>query len=118
MTMTRYVIDIDSLLDKMFAVKKHVLPANRRSVEQYLDMIWSPITELTTGFRRIERSYVVEERFQAYVDAEESRLREALEDINYEIDAANTLQLVMGSGRVEKVRLNTVRPPDICLTWL
>ncbi|KAL1937671.1 hypothetical protein VTO73DRAFT_12946 [Trametes versicolor] len=102
MTMTRYVIEIDSLLDKMFAIKKHVLPANRRSVEQYLDVIWSPITELTTGFRRIERNDVVEERFQPYVDAEENRLRDALQDIKYDIDAADILQLVTGPGRVEK----------------
>ncbi len=106
MTMTRYAIEIDNLLDKMFALKKHVLPANRRSVEQYLDVVWSPITELTTGFRRIERSEVAEERFQSYVDAEESRLRDALKDINYDIDAADILQLVTGPGRVEKVRLN------------
>lgn len=112
MTMTRYVTEIDNLLDKMFTVKNRVLPANRRSVDEYLDVAWSPITELTTGFRRIERSAVVEERFQAYVDAEENKLREALEDINYNIDASDILQLVVGSGRVEKVWLNTAPLSD------
>ncbi|KAI0820569.1 hypothetical protein BC628DRAFT_1329894 [Trametes gibbosa] len=102
MTMTRYATDINNILDKMFAVKAHILPANRRFVEQYLDVVWSPITELTTGFRPIERNDVVEDRFRSYVDAEEKRLRGALEDISYDIDAADILQLVTGPGRIEK----------------
>ncbi|KAL7286008.1 hypothetical protein ACG7TL_001125 [Trametes sanguinea] len=102
MTMTRYVVDIDHILDKMFAIRSHVLPANRRSVERYLDQVWSPITELTTAFRRAERNDVVEDRFRDYVQAEENRLREGLEQARYDIDAADTLQLVTGPGRIEK----------------
>ncbi|KAH9855711.1 hypothetical protein C2E23DRAFT_723446 [Lenzites betulinus] len=102
MTMTRYTTEINDILDKMFAVKAHILPANRRFVEQYLDVVWSPITELTTGFRPIERNDVVEDRFRSYVDAEEKRLRDALEDIKYDIDAGDILQLVTGPGRIEK----------------
>ncbi|CDO69805.1 hypothetical protein BN946_scf184803.g3 [Trametes cinnabarina] len=95
MTMTRYVVEIDHLLDKMFAVKSHVLPANRRAVERYLDQVWSPITELTTAFRRAERNDVVEDRFRDYADAEEDRLREGLMGVKYDIDAADTLQLYL-----------------------
>ena len=108
MTMTHYVIEIDRILDKMFAVKPHVLPANRRSVELYLDQIWSPITALTTGFRRADRNDVLEERFQSYVLAEEDRLRDALERVRYDIDAPDTLQLITGPGRIEKVRCASV----------
>ncbi|KAI0353281.1 hypothetical protein OH77DRAFT_1407600 [Trametes cingulata] len=102
MTMTHYATEIDQLLDKMFAVRRHVLPANRRSVEQYLDGVWSPITQLTTGFRRAERNDVVEERFRDYIVMEETRLRGALECVRYDIDAPDTLQLVTGPGRIEK----------------
>ncbi|KAI8969692.1 hypothetical protein BD414DRAFT_518441 [Trametes punicea] len=102
MTMTRYVVETDHILDKMFSLKAHVLPANRRAVERYLDRVWSPITELTTAFRRAERNDVVEERFRSYVSAEEDRLRTALESVRYDIDAADTLQLVTGPGRIEK----------------
>ncbi|KAI9062327.1 hypothetical protein FKP32DRAFT_1612624 [Trametes sanguinea] len=102
MTMTRYVVDIDHILDKMFAIKSHILPANRRSVERYLDQVWSPITELTTALRRAERNDVVEDRFRGYVQAEEDRLREGLEQARYDIDAVDTLQLVTGPGRIEK----------------
>ncbi|OSC97068.1 hypothetical protein PYCCODRAFT_1472108 [Trametes coccinea BRFM310] len=48
MTMTWYVVDIDHILDKMLAIRSHVLPANRRSVERYLD-------QLVTGPGRIEK---------------------------------------------------------------
>ncbi|KAI0668784.1 hypothetical protein C8Q78DRAFT_1081152 [Trametes maxima] len=102
MTMTDYAAKIDNILGKMFAVKSHVLPANRRSVDQYLDSVWSPITELTTGFRRAERNDVLEERFESYVTSEENRLRDALAGVRYDIDAADTLQLVTGPGRIEK----------------
>ncbi|KAI0770883.1 hypothetical protein BD413DRAFT_613421 [Trametes elegans] len=102
MTMSRYASEIDHLLEKMFSVKSHILPANRRSVERYLDSVWSPITELTTAFRRVERYDTVAERFQSYVDAEETRLREELARMRYDIDAADTLQLITGPGRIEK----------------
>ncbi|KAI0653783.1 hypothetical protein C8Q70DRAFT_1059002 [Cubamyces menziesii] len=102
MTMTHYVIEIDRILDKMFAVKPHVLPANRRSVELYLDQIWSPITALTTGFRRADRNDNLDDRFRDYASAEECRLRDALERVRYDIDAPDILQLVTGPGRIEK----------------
>ncbi|TBU41129.1 hypothetical protein BD309DRAFT_868889 [Dichomitus squalens] len=102
MAMTHYVVQIDHLLDKMFAVKSHVLPANRRFVERYLDSVWSLITELTTGFRRAEWNDAMRENFQSYVVDEENRMRERLETIRYDIDAADTLILVTGPGRIEK----------------
>ena len=103
MAMTHYVIQIDKLLEKMFAIKPLVLPANRRFLERYLDSIWSPVTELTMGFRRASWSAELRERFESYVLVEEERMREQLEDIRYDIDAADTLSLVIGPGRIEKV---------------
>ncbi|PIL29997.1 hypothetical protein GSI_07908 [Ganoderma sinense ZZ0214-1] len=102
MAMTHYVVQIDQLLNKMFSVKSLVLPANRRFIERYLDAIWSPITELTLGFRRAEWSEVMREKFERYVVEEEDRMREKLETIRYDIDGADMLTLVTGPGRIEK----------------
>ncbi|KAI0762326.1 hypothetical protein C8Q74DRAFT_143012 [Fomes fomentarius] len=102
MAMTHYAVQIDSLLEKMFTIKSLVLPANRRFVEKYLDSVWSLVTELTTGFRRAEWSDALRERFQSYVLAEEEKMREQLEIVRYDIDAADTLLLITGPGRIEK----------------
>lgn len=103
MAMTHYAVQIDNLLEKMFAIKSLILPANRRFVEKYLDSVWSLVTELTTGFRRAEWSDALRERFQSYVLAEEEKMREQLEIVRYDIDAADTLLLITGPGRIEKV---------------
>ena len=103
--MTRYIVQIDQLLNKMFAVKSLVLPANRRFVERYLDAVWTLITELTLGFRRAEWSDAMREKFESYVVEEEDRVRRKLETIRYDIDGADTLILVVGPGRIEKVLL-------------
>ncbi|KAI0735979.1 hypothetical protein C8Q76DRAFT_766166 [Earliella scabrosa] len=102
MAMTHYAVQIDSLLEKMFAIKPLVLPANRRFVEKYLDSVWSYVTELTAGFRRAEWSEALRERFQGYVEAEEEKMRDQLEIMRYDIDAADTLLLITGPGRIEK----------------
>ena len=104
MAMSRYASQIDELLEKMFAVKSSVLPANRRSVERYLNSVWSLITELTTGFRRAEWTDTLRTKFESYVTEEEARMREKLETVRYDIDAADTLTLIAGPGRIEKVR--------------
>ncbi|KAI1785559.1 hypothetical protein LXA43DRAFT_1115141, partial [Ganoderma leucocontextum] len=102
MAMTHYIAEIEQLLDKMFAVKSLVLPANRRFLERYLDSVWSLITELTTGFRRAEWSNAMRDKFESYVEEEEDRMRRKLETIRYDIDGADTLILVTGPGRIEK----------------
>ena len=103
MAMSRYAAQIDELLEKMFAVKALVLPANRRSVERYLSTSWSLIKELTAGFRRAEWTDTLHAKFSSYVADEEDRMRRRLETIRYDIDAADTLVLVTGPGRIEKV---------------
>lgn len=105
MAMTQYVIQIDDLLAKMFAVKAQVLPANRRFVDYYLDRVWSWVTELTTGFRRAEWSDAMRDRFQSYISEEEAKMRSKLALVRHDIDAADTLLLIIGTGRVEKVRI-------------
>jgi hypothetical protein len=48
----------------------------------------------------------LQEKFSSYVEAEEERLRGNLEAVDYDLDAANTLTLVTGQGRIERVMLH------------
>jgi hypothetical protein len=43
------------------------------------------------------------EKTQEYVLQEEARIKANLESIKYDIDAPNTLALITGPGRIEKV---------------
>ena len=104
--MTQYIIQIDELLAKMFAIKTGVLPANRRFIDYYLDRVWSWVTELTSGFRRAEWTDVMRDRFQSYISEEETKMRLKLDLVRHDIDAADTLLLIIGTGRVEKVRVS------------
>lgn len=44
-------------------------------------------------------------KFEAYILGEETRMKQRLETVLYNIDAPNTLSIVTGFGRLEKVRL-------------
>ncbi len=100
---TMYRDKINDLFAKMFALKGHVRPAVRNSVDTYLHTVWTGISELTSSIDPYYAPESLREKFQSYVDDEESRLREGLEAVRYDIDAMDTLVLVMGPGRIEKV---------------
>ncbi len=101
--MSDYVAKIDVVLAKMFALKPLVLPANRNAMEQYLYWVWTMVTMLTAAFRRVDVDEQLLRRFEDYTQAEENRLSENLKTAKYDIDAQDTLDLIRGPGRIEKV---------------
>lgn len=104
-SMARYVGKIQGLLAKMFALRLNVLPANRASVNKYLDTIYHGVTTLHSALNPCYINESLQEKFNSYVEAEETRLRGNLEAISYDIDAPNTLSLITGEGRIERVSL-------------
>ncbi|KAI0767749.1 hypothetical protein C8Q74DRAFT_1318273 [Fomes fomentarius] len=90
MTAAQYTRGICHICAKMFAIRPLIHTANRQAVMKYLDTVWLDITTLTHSLA-------------SYVGAEEQRLREGLETFRYDIDALDTLQLITGPGRIEKI---------------
>ena len=92
----------------MHIMRLHVLPINRHSVEYYLQKVWKIAFELCVPLKR--RMWLrflpewLEGKFNDYVRYEEERIRQNLEDVHYDIDAIETVNIVAGSGRIEKVR--------------
>lgn len=113
MVMSTYCQKIDHILSKMFSLREHVLPVNRAEIAKYLYARWSPTTELTAGFRRVPADDVLLSKFQAHIEGEETRLRENLERFDYDIDAQDSLDLITGPGRIEKVCIDV-----FLLLWL
>lgn len=88
----------------MFALRKHILPLNRAIVEHYLDKIWLPAVRITESLAPANGvPEHVTTRFESYARAEESRLKENLRGIGYDIDAPETINMVIGQGKIEKV---------------
>ncbi len=103
MTATYYTEKIVEICANMFAIRPHIHPANRNAVNKYLDTVWKKVTTLTASLVRWSWSDELKEHFLSYVDAEEQRLREGLENFKFDIDAMDTLTLITGPGRIEKV---------------
>ncbi|KAJ7291055.1 hypothetical protein C8J57DRAFT_208463 [Mycena rebaudengoi] len=101
-SMSVYAVKIRELIAKMFALRTLVLPANRTSVNSYLEAIYNGVTSLESAVNPCFVNEGLQEKFNSYVEAEEARLRGNLEAVDYDLDAANTLSLVTGDGRIER----------------
>lgn len=90
----------------MHVMKSAVLPENRDLVEYYIYKVWRVGVELTISFRKPESlPDWLETKFQEYVTYEEERIKKNLKDIRYDIDALDTVYIVAGPGRIEKVSI-------------
>jgi hypothetical protein len=90
----------------MFAIMPSILPANRAYANEYLDLCYQGITSLESAIGPCFITESLQEKFRSYVEAEENRLRHNLKAVRFDIDARDTLELIMGPGRIERVRLH------------
>lgn len=102
--MTQYQSKIRALISKMFAILPNILPANRASVHQYINKTYEMVTTITASVNICnDTNEALQARFSSYIEAEEARIRGNLEAVEYDIDAEDTLSLVVGPGRIERV---------------
>lgn len=105
-----YVEKIKLLLKRMRDAIHKVHPRNRQHVDDYFGTTWWWVGALIMGLPQDDvmndqPSTTSIDRFQEYIDWEEQRISENLQKIKYNIDASDTLFLVLGPGRLEKVRV-------------
>jgi hypothetical protein len=104
-----YAYKIEDLFAKMEGVRSVVLPPNRETVDRYFANVWEAVHALTAAV--LSRSSLQSsgsdgpERFKSYLEAEEARLGNNLRAVDYVIDGIDTLPLIAGVGRIEKVRI-------------
>ena len=110
MTATYYRDKIVEICAKMFSIRPLIHSSNRNAVDKYLQTVWKRVCTLTSSLVSTSQADTLQARFQSYVDAEEQRLREGLETVRYDIDAIDTLSLITGPGRIEKVRISCPPP--------
>ena len=88
----------------MHSVRRSVLPENRFWVDYYLGKVWQRAAQLCHSLALLgELPPWLEDKFKAYVDCEEKRIKDNLSSVRYDIDALDTVYIVAGPGRIEKV---------------
>ena len=87
----------------MHAMRSSILPENRYWVDYYLSKVWPTIVDLSEGLQESELPEELHDRFLPFMEHEETRIRRNLQDIRFDIDALDTVYVVAGQGRIEKV---------------
>ncbi|KAI0056627.1 hypothetical protein BV25DRAFT_1864510 [Artomyces pyxidatus] len=96
-----YAKKIEDIVAKMEGIHADMLPPNRLGFDAYFHNVWSIVHALTAPLLD-QSAGPNQEKFTKYVDAEEARLKENLNAIDYLIDERDTLPLITGAGRPEK----------------
>lgn len=105
-----YAQKMEDLLAKMEGVRRVVLPPNREAVDQYFGSVWDVVHTLTAAVNSQSSQFSGPDdsdsnKFKLYLEAVEVRLGNNLQAVDYVIDGVDTLPLITGLGRVEKVRI-------------
>jgi len=103
-----YAQKIEDLIAKMEGVRNVVLPPNREAFDRYFGVVWEVVHTLTAAvLSQSSQSSGPDEskKFKSYLEAVEARLGNNLQAVDYIIDGVDTLPLITGAGRVEKVRI-------------
>lgn len=87
----------------MDGVRTTLLPPNRKLVDRYFAVVWQIVHTLSTAALSLDSVLPDSGKFKLYLEAEETRLETNLRAVNYVIDGIDTLTLITGGGRIEKV---------------
>jgi hypothetical protein len=90
-----------------------VLPENRHDISAYMRYKRIGFVEdLLSGLRGVQKygkirwaNHPVFSRFKDYITEKEKRIETLLHGLQYEIDDSNTLYIITGSSRIEKVKI-------------
>jgi hypothetical protein len=107
-SITDYAQKIEDLFAKMEGVRSVVLPPNREAVDQYFGCAWDVVHTLTAAvLSQSSQSSGPDEskKIKPYLESVETRLGNNLQAVDYIIDGVDTVPLITGVGRVEKVRI-------------
>ena len=109
MTLSHYYEQIRILLRKMHTAAEQTLPVNRVFIDSFLGALpFYLLDDLLSGFREQMDLHATWDwgdwsMFLPYVEDEEKRLKSQLEAFQYNIDAPDSLLLITGPGRLERV---------------
>ncbi|KAJ7911344.1 hypothetical protein B0H13DRAFT_2482186 [Mycena leptocephala] len=102
---TKYCLEIEELFAQMMLLKFEIgvrMPGNKRYVNEYIEGCWQHVTAFTSAVERYDSPPPwLEEKFAGYAQLQESILKERLAKIQYDIDAVETVSLILRGDRIE-----------------
>ncbi|KAF5344487.1 hypothetical protein D9758_014131 [Tetrapyrgos nigripes] len=95
---------IGAMLNKMNALLDDMLPVNRPFVDRYLDhmLILDQILSSTAPAKKDTLDIRLIEKAEAYMKTEEARMERKLDALQYNIDAQDTLALIIGRSQIDR----------------
>ncbi|KAH7885442.1 hypothetical protein F5I97DRAFT_1830577 [Phlebopus sp. FC_14] len=98
-----YASKIRRVIQTMYDHLPSVHPANQSQVDLYLnDVPLQQVELLCASVRICEDEIYQDEKIKPYMQDEQARIEANLESMAWNIDATNTLALVVGPGRIER----------------
>lgn len=88
------------LLKDQISIK---MPGNTRYVNAYIEGCWEQVTTLTLCIEPCDSDPWLAEKFAEYGEFQEAILKERRGKIQYDIDASETVSLILRGGRIEAV---------------
>jgi hypothetical protein len=98
-----YANRIEGLFRKMDDIYREALPPNRGSIYAYINYVWHSVHALIAPVFQLQYEQNDPGKFISYLAEEEARLGNSLKRVHFIIDGPDTLTLVTGPGRIEKV---------------
>ncbi|KAJ6620420.1 hypothetical protein B0H10DRAFT_2215946 [Mycena sp. CBHHK59/15] len=103
---TKYCIEIEDLFAQMLLLRTQIgihMPGNKCYVNGYIEGTWQYVTALTSSIEHYDSpGEWLTEKFSSYVETHENILKERLKKIQYDIDALDTVTLILGGDKIEQ----------------
>ncbi|KAF8143185.1 hypothetical protein K438DRAFT_651422 [Mycena galopus ATCC 62051] len=102
---TRYCSELDRIFTQMVLIREKVgifMPGNKLYVNDYIRRIWPLVNTLTGGLERFDGSDWLAEKFQDYINREETKLQSGLEAIQYRIDSMEIVNELLTGSLIER----------------
>ncbi|KAK7443740.1 hypothetical protein VKT23_015522 [Stygiomarasmius scandens] len=95
---------IAAMLSKAYAMLDEVLPTNRSFIDRYIQDVYvlDQILKSTIPSKKDDLDSRLIDKVEAYMKTEEQRMEKKLEALRYEIDAQDTLALIVGNNQIER----------------
>lgn len=102
--MTRYRELAQLYMRDIYITLQSLLPINNNLGDIYFYTLWSLLSRLVVSPPAWDIPDDLIDKFDKFVKLEQDRIAANLEKLSYNIDAPNTVNMIVGSGaRVEKV---------------
>lgn len=109
---TKYAEEIEDIFNQMTLLRREIglkMPGNKLYTDCYLETVWYLVSGVTGAIERHDdASPWLIAKYEDFVKSQENTLRTRLETISYDVDALETVHLIIGQQNIETVSVVTL----------